>query len=365
MPLDEIIPAGPVVLRPLHEDDADAIVRACTDPEIVRFIPLVPLNYTRHDALTFLELAKESRKAGGAELAIGDRETGAWLGNIGIKPPSRYGGAEVGYMVAPWARGRGVATAALRALTARAFAAGLPRTELLIDVENAASQQVAMAAGYRREAVVREVAADRSGRRADMVLYSSLPGDTGEPARRYLPLFPGGELTDGVVRLAPLGLGDAVPYRELMSDPDVRSSLVAPDGPTAAEVERRCRHAVTEWLAGVRADIAIKDAATGEFAGDLQLAKVDPVLSEAMVGYSLAPGHRGKGFATRAVNLLAEWAFSHTPLVRLIAGTLPGNLASQRVLARAGFEREAVLRNGLPVRGGGREDNVLWARLRP
>ena len=73
--------------------------------------------------------------------------------------------AEIGYWVAPWARRRGVATAAVRAMSGWAFAnAGVVRLELLTDWANVGSQRVALAAGFQREGVRRSAASDR-GRR--------------------------------------------------------------------------------------------------------------------------------------------------------------------------------------------------------
>ncbi|SDI14518.1 Protein N-acetyltransferase, RimJ/RimL family [Sinosporangium album] len=360
---DEVIPAGPVVLRAAAEADAEAMVRACRDPEIVRFIPLIPLDYTRGDALAYLKHVEEARERGGSEFAMADAATGAWLGNIGLKPPVR-GSMEVGYLVAPRARGRGVATAALRALAARAFAAGVPRLELLAAVENAASQRVAMAAGFRREGVLRAGEADREGPRRDLVVFGRLAEDDGERLMPYLPPLPGGELTDGVVRLTPLTAADAADYLAMTSDPSVARHSAAGVPPSLAESERRCRYTTAWWLAGERAELAIRDAASGGFAGHIQLTRVTPELGEAMVGYSLVAAFRGRGLATRAVNLLLDWAFTRTALSRVVAGTVPGNAASQKVLERAGFTREAVMRGMLPGPDGTRLDNVQWARLR-
>jgi len=60
------------------------------------------------------------------------------------------------------------------------------------------------------------------------------------------------------------------------------------------------------------------------------------------------------------VRLIARWAFTYTGLARLIAGTAPENVASQRVLERAGFRREGLQRRRLPMAGGGRIDDVLY-----
>ncbi|MEV4461497.1 GNAT family N-acetyltransferase, partial [Microbispora sp. NPDC049633] len=109
----EAIPAGPVVLRLPVEGDADQIARACSDPDIARFIPFVPSPYTRDDALAWITKAVPAAwENGGADFLLADPGTGEVLGTAGLKPPDRFGVTEVGYWLAPWARGRGVATAA-------------------------------------------------------------------------------------------------------------------------------------------------------------------------------------------------------------------------------------------------------------
>ena len=84
---------------------------------------------------------------------------------------------ELGYMVAAAARGRGVASEALRLLTEWAFAElGALRAELLIDVENEPSKAVARRCGYVREGVLRSLHV-KQGRRADVEIWSRLPSD--------------------------------------------------------------------------------------------------------------------------------------------------------------------------------------------
>lgn len=361
----EVIPAGPIVLRPPAEADAAAIAEACADPEIVRHIP-VPVPYTAADALSYVrDHVEQTWAGGGAAFAVADAGTGRWLGNITIKPPNPLGAGEIGYLTAPAARGRGVTSAALRALTAWAFRHGLPRAEVLCDVENLPSQLVAMAAGYTREGVLRAALAGRDGGRHDLVLFSRLPGDPGEPVRPYLPPLRDGALSDGVVRLTPLTTADIDDYHALACEPDVARFSVPPAPPPYEETAWRCRHSGARWLAGERAEFAIRDAATGAFAGQAQLVNVVPLLGEAMLGYSVAARYRGRGFATRAVRLITAWAFEATPLARLVAGTAVHNTASQRVLAKAGFTREALLRGLLPGPDGTRQDDLRWVLLRP
>ena len=84
---------------------------------------------------------------------------------------------ELGYLVAPEARGRGIATEALRLLTDWAFRElAAERIELKIAAENPASQRVAERCGYVREGVLRSTYF-KNGLRQDTEIWSRLPSD--------------------------------------------------------------------------------------------------------------------------------------------------------------------------------------------
>jgi RimJ/RimL family protein N-acetyltransferase len=354
-----------VRLRGLEPGDVDDLLAGYGDPLVRRFLPPQPVPVTREQAEEYVRDVPPSMfAAGGGLYAIADPATGRLLGGIGLdKVVPNRGQGELGYWVGPWARGRGVATAAVRALTEHAFHTGLARIELLTHWENAASQRVALAAGFRREGVRRGALPNRDGGRDDLLAYARLAGDEPGPIERLLPDLPGGELTDGVVTLRPLAPGDVDFYAELHSLEDVVSTSVPPVAPSRAEIARRCAWAAAQWLAGDRADLVIEDAATGTPAGEIGLYYQEPRTGQAMIGYSMMPGWRGRGYPTRAVQLISLWAFAETGIARLIAGALPTNLGSQRVLEKAGFKREAYLRSRLPGNAGRRSDDVQFALL--
>ncbi|MEU0569368.1 GNAT family N-acetyltransferase [Nonomuraea sp. NPDC005983] len=358
----EVISTGSLVLRAPVSGDAEAVVRACTDPVTARFLPLLPDPYELSDAHEYLRLAAAKWDGGGAEFTI--TENGQYLGAVGLTAPDRWETAAIGYLVAPWARGKGVASAAARAVTEWAVDRGVHRVELMAEVENVASLQVARKAGFTEEGRRRDVKRLRDGRRTDHIAFARLAHDSGEAVEPYLPFFDGGELSDGVVSLTPIEVGDAADVHRMLAEPSVAAYRVGPAG-TLEDDERRCRYTGYWWVSGQRIELAVRDAATGAFAGHLQLAQVAPLAAQGMVGYSLLPDFRGRGFMTRAVRLLVDWAFAHTALHRIVAGTVVSNTASQAVLERAGFVRESVHRELFPNPDGSRADDIGWVRLRP
>lgn len=83
----------------------------------------------------------------------------------------------------------------------------------------------------------------------------------------------------------------------------------------------------------------------------------------AELGYWLSEEYWGQGLMTRAVRAASDWAFDYYKVVRLFATVFPQNVASMRVLEKAGFEREAVLRRSA-VKNGVILDQVLYAKVR-
>jgi RimJ/RimL family protein N-acetyltransferase len=86
----------------------------------------------------------------------------------------------------------------------------------------------------------------------------------------------------------------------------------------------------------------------------------------ASTGYVLARSAWGRGFATEVAVAMGALA-DDLGLVRLAALCHPENVSSARVLAKAGFAKEGVLRRHtvFPNAGfGGPQDVECWARVR-
>lgn len=113
--------------------------------------------------------------------------------------------------------------------------------------------------------------------------------------------------------------------------------LAAFDGPTN-----------DEWV-----QLAVVDA-DGTLVGDLAVG-LEQDSAVAMVGYTIAPEHQGKGYATEAVGALVDRLVADG--VHRVTATLdPDNLASARVLERCGFRFTGIARSAALVRGEWKDD---------
>ena len=169
---DERIVGDGLVLRALAEGDIDPVADACNDPETLRWLPL-PRPYGRPEARWFIDIFAPTTRDSGAGIVRAIEREGRLVGCIDVKRVDWAARtAEVGYWVAPWGRGSGVATSAdphhqrLDAARPR-----FERVELRAATGNLASQRVAEKAGFVREGVARNAGRVHDGR-VDLVVYS-------------------------------------------------------------------------------------------------------------------------------------------------------------------------------------------------
>jgi RimJ/RimL family protein N-acetyltransferase len=166
-----------VSLRPLAAEDLDDVSAMLDDPDVLRFTRLPvppPPGYAR----TWLERYEAGRLEGTREAFAALDDDGRFVGLALAVDIDREGReVELGYITAPAARGRGMATAMLDELTRWAFAElGALRVTLIIDVENRASSRVAERCGYVLEGVMRSSYL-KDDVRVDAGLWSRLPTD--------------------------------------------------------------------------------------------------------------------------------------------------------------------------------------------
>jgi RimJ/RimL family protein N-acetyltransferase len=81
------------------------------------------------------------------------------------------------------------------------------------------------------------------------------------------------------------------------------------------------------------------------------------------IGYILVPSERKKGYGSEAVKIIVDYLFLSKELVRVQAITGVDNFASQRILEKAGFAKEGIIRRSAFIRGEWK-DGVLYSILR-
>lgn len=95
---------------------------------------------------------------------------------------------------------------------------------------------------------------------------------------------------------------------------------------------------------------------------DLSEIILAPTLLCCWLGYSLDYRWQKQGLMQEALQPVLDFAFGETGLHRIEAGVKPSNVASQRVLERAGFVREGLCRKNVEINGEW-QDHYLYAML--
>lgn len=186
-PPDPPLTRGRVLIRPPGKGDLDAITAMCQDPDSARFTR-VPADYTMADAEEWLALSRTGWREGTHANFIGiDLHTGNFLGSCGLQLDARENAAEVGYMIAPGERGRGLATWLAAMVCSFGFDdLGLGRLTLIASATNEGSLRVAKRLGFTVEGTLRLAhidgpTGDAQAPRVDAVIHGLLPGELRDP----------------------------------------------------------------------------------------------------------------------------------------------------------------------------------------
>ncbi|GHE56558.1 acetyltransferase [Streptomyces longispororuber] len=149
--------AGGLLLRPWLAKDAAAVVKVFQDPAIQQW------HHRRADSEEEAQEWIEKWQRGwqdetGANWAVVDDDSDTVLGRVSLSSVILMGGqAEISYWTAPSARGSGVCSRAVTAVTDWALGeAGFHRLELGHSAANPASCRVAVKAGFTQEGVRRK-----------------------------------------------------------------------------------------------------------------------------------------------------------------------------------------------------------------
>jgi RimJ/RimL family protein N-acetyltransferase len=167
-----------------------------------------------------------------------------------------------------------------------------------------------------------------------------------------------GPLTDGIVTLVAFGEAD-VEAHVAGEDDEMRYWFDQP-GPSSHD---GMRDVVARWArereAGTRLTYAVRDGGA-----NVGWVEARPRGETASLSWGLYAGHRGQGYATRAVRVLVRHLFEDLGVRRVQAEVDPRNVASQRVATRSGLRKEGLqrLEPGMADRSDA-PGMVVYARL--
>ena len=161
------------------------------------------------------------------------------------------------------------------------------------------------------------------------------------------------------IALRPFRDSDAAAVADACRDPDILRFTFMEDGLTEAGAVEWIKTGAAWWPKGYPR-FAIVDARDDRLLGQVGLGvNLHQVSAEGY--YWVVASDRGRGVASHALGLVADWGFSKG-IERLFLLVHPENEASNRLAARMGFVREGVLRSYEPVKGR-RPDLVSWSLL--
>lgn len=165
-----VIHGDGITLRRFRADDAQDLAQTAKDPDS-QYWTHIPADYTPTMAEEFI--AKDGLVWVLTCPEFGDR----YCGHIDVRVTDQaLGAVSIGYMTAPWARGKGLQSRALSTLAEFLLAAGAHRIEICAATENRASRKVAERAGGVFEGIRRN-GEFLDGRVQDLAVYSIIPGD--------------------------------------------------------------------------------------------------------------------------------------------------------------------------------------------
>jgi RimJ/RimL family protein N-acetyltransferase len=151
-------------------------------------------------------------------------------------------------------------------------------------------------------------------------------------------------LRDGDLVLRPKHAGDVAALTAACQDPEIPRWTLVPSPYTEADARAFIAASEREATAGKAVNLLAVDAADGRLLGSFSLMELDRAPGYGEIGYWVAADARGRGVATRAVRLLADWGRRELGLTKLEILPHRDNAPSRRVAERAGFRDTGELR---------------------
>uniref|UniRef100_F6HTV8 N-acetyltransferase domain-containing protein n=2 Tax=Vitis vinifera TaxID=29760 RepID=F6HTV8_VITVI len=320
--------SGTVTLRPFRVSDVDDFILWAGDDQVTRNIRWKTIT-SKEEALTFIKevcIPHPWRRS----ICIDDRSIGfvsvyRWSGNEICK-------ADIAYGIAAKYWGQGITTKAVKMAVLEVFKdfPDLVRLQAFAAVENKASQRVLEKAGFTKEDYI----------------------------SKWAEVVPLKEMDSGRVTLRPFRVSDVDDFILWAGDDQVTRNIRWKTVTSKEEALTFIKDVCIPhpW----RRSICIDDRSIG-FVSVYRWSGND--ICKADIAYAIAAKYWGQGITTKAVKMAVSEVFKDFPdLVRLQAFAAVENKASQRVLEKAGFTKEGLLRKYTYLKGQ-LKDLVIYSFL--
>ncbi len=137
----------------------------------------------------------------------------------------------------------------------------------------------------------------------------------------------------------------------------------APDELSRSAYRQRLRRYRIEFDQGTSISFFLFEKERGRLAGGISIGSIRlGVARSAHIGYWMGERYAGQGLMLDALHLVIPFAFNRLNLHRLEAACIPGNRRSVRLLEKAGFQQEGLLRSYLRINGVW-QDHFLYALI--
>ena len=344
----DIVPTlcdGVVTLRAMGEEDLPAVVEQSQDPETVRWTR-VPTPYGPSDAAAFFALVREGWQDGTRSTWVIEQD--GQLAGLVAHRPRGTGRVEISFAAHPKHRGQGLVTRAVRLVCEQAFLQGTQVVLWHAHVGNFGSRKVAWRNGFRIGGALRG-SREQRGALVDGWDASLVRGDATEPANCWLEAV---TLDGDGVLLRAFRSSDAAAMPVQLDE--AAAMFVSRSMPSRQEFDGWLLSRTTQSAEGASVTWAIADPMTDDVLGGMQIFRLgNPVTAgSGSLSYWLLEPARGRGVLARAMDAVIAHAFASADrgglgLHRLEGGCAVDNVASARVMRRAGFrvvgqEREVL-----------------------
>lgn len=153
-------------------------------------------------------------------------------------------------------------------------------------------------------------------------------------------------LTDGVLTLRAIEERDAEVLLHMINDPEMENSVVGYSFPVSLSAQKA-------WIAGLSSDKNLRyaiDAGEG-MVGMVSVSNLDLKNRTGNLNVKIIDSARGKGYASKALNLVIEYCFQELGLNCITANILEKNSASRALFEKAGFKLDGILRQRVYKKG--------------